>query len=76
MTRRRNAEIAESMWGNMSQIAIDALEDLTRRYSLRIASGDLLYMAGTWYITHAGLLRIAPPEALLGDSGQASPSIL
>jgi hypothetical protein len=59
MTRRSNAEIATKVWGNMSEIAIDTLEDLTKRYSLRITSGDLLYLAGTWYITHAGLLRIA-----------------
>jgi hypothetical protein len=59
MTRRSNAEVAQTVWGSMSQIAIDNLEDLTKKYSLRIASGDLLYLAGTWYITHAGLLRIA-----------------
>ena len=45
--------------GELSEIALDTLEDLTKRYSLRIASGDLLYLGGTWYITHTGLLRIA-----------------
>jgi hypothetical protein len=59
MKRRSNSEIAQIGWGNMSQISIDALEDLTKRCSLRIASGELLYLGGTWYITHAGLLRIA-----------------
>ena len=59
MTRPKNAIIAETLWGNMSQLALDALEDLTRRYSLRIASGDLLYLEGKWYITHSGLLAIA-----------------
>ena len=59
MTWRSNAEIAQTVWGKMPQVAIDSLRDLTKRYSLRIASGDLLYLAGTWYITHAGLLRIA-----------------
>src|SRR5947207_9647177 len=66
MTRRGNAEIAESVWGNMSQTAIDTLQDLTKRYSLRIASGDLLYLTGTWYITHAGLLRIAQRKHCAG----------
>ena len=59
MTRPKNAIIAETLWGNMSQLALDALEDLTSRYSLRIASGDLLYLEGKWYITHSGLLGIA-----------------
>src|ERR1700730_17121133 len=59
MTTKSNAEIATTLWGKMSEIAIESLEDLTKRHSLRIASGDLLYLAGTWYVTHAGLLRIA-----------------
>lgn len=59
MTRRSNVEIAQIMWGKLSEIAIDTLEDLTKKYSLRIASGDLLYLSGTWYVTHTGLLRIA-----------------
>src|SRR5437867_3389802 len=59
MTRRSNVEIARVMWGKLSEIGIDTLEYLTKSYSLRIASGDLLYLGGTWYITHTGLLRIA-----------------
>jgi len=59
MTRPKNAIIAETLWGNIPQLALDALEDLTSRYSLRIASGDLLYLEGKWYITHSGLLGIA-----------------
>ena len=59
MNRRSNVEIARIMWGELSEIALDTLEDLTKRYSLRIASGDLLYLGGAWYITHTGLLRIA-----------------
>jgi len=31
----------------------------SKRYSLRIAFGELLYLDGKWYITHSGLLRIA-----------------
>jgi hypothetical protein len=66
MTRRSNAEIAQMVWGKLSQIAIDALQDLTKKYSLRIASGDLLYLAGKWYITHTGLLRIAEQKRCVG----------
>ena len=43
MTRPGNAEVAEALWGKLSQIALDVLEDLTKRYSLRIAFGDLLH---------------------------------
>ncbi|MGA8212831.1 MAG: hypothetical protein WB799_04515 [Candidatus Sulfotelmatobacter sp.] len=59
MTRSSNAVVAETLWGKMSQTAVDVLEDLTKRYSLRISFGELLYLNGKWYITHSGLLRIA-----------------
>ncbi len=59
MTRPNNAVLAETIWGKMSQAALDVLEDLTTRYSLRIAFAELLYLDGKWYVTHSGLLRIA-----------------
>jgi hypothetical protein len=59
MRKQKNTVIAKTIWGNLSQIALDALDDLTKRYSLFIGSGDLLYLDGKWYVTHAGLLGIA-----------------
>jgi hypothetical protein len=35
------------------------LVELTDSYGLSVASGDLLYLNSAWYVTHAGLLRIA-----------------
>jgi len=66
MRKQRNAEIAKAVWGNVSQIALDALNDLTKRYSLCIASGDLLYLEGKWYVTHSGLLGIARRKRCAG----------
>jgi hypothetical protein len=59
MTYQSNATMAEALWGKMSQVALDVLEDLTKRYSLRVAFGELLYLDGKWYVTHSVLLRIA-----------------
>jgi hypothetical protein len=59
MRKQKNAVIAKAIWGNLSQIALDALDDLTKRYSLFIGSGDLLYLDGKWYVTYSGLLGIA-----------------
>ena len=59
MRKQENAVLAKTIWGNMPQIALDALNDLTKRYSLCIGSGDLLYLGGKWYVTHSGLLGIA-----------------
>jgi hypothetical protein len=54
-----NVDIARSLWGNLSKISLECLKDLSNRYSLSIASGDLLQLEGRWYVTHAGLLGIA-----------------
>jgi hypothetical protein len=56
---RLNLEIARGLWGDLSKTSLDSLQDLSKRYSLSIASGDLLYLEGRWYVTHAGLLGIA-----------------
>jgi len=56
---RINAKFAQETWGKLSQIALRGLEELTSSYSLSVASGDLFYLDGKWYVTHAGLLRIA-----------------
>ncbi len=47
------------MWGKLSTITLQGLKELSERYALSIAAGDLLYLDGRWYVTHAGLLRLA-----------------
>jgi len=47
------------MWGAIPRIALENLVQLTEAHSLSVAAGDLQLLDGRWYITHAGLLRIA-----------------
>jgi hypothetical protein len=54
-----NLDIARNLWGDLSKVSIECLKDLSNRYSLSIASGDILQLGGRWYVTHAGLLGIA-----------------
>ena len=54
-----NAKFAQKTWGKLPQIALRGLEELTSNHSLSVASGDLLYLDGRWYVTHPGLLRVA-----------------
>jgi hypothetical protein len=56
---RSNANLARQLWGEPSRIALRTLRDLTVRYSLSVAAGDLQFLEGRWYVTHSGLLRIA-----------------
>ena len=66
MKKSKNAAMAETIWGKLSQFALDALEDITRTHALRIASSDLLYLDGKWYVTHSGLLGIARRKRCIG----------
>ena len=59
-----NVDTARTLWGDLSSIAIQSLEDLIRRYWLSIAAGDLLYLDGKWYVTHAGLLANSQSETM------------
>ncbi len=56
---RLNARLAVTTWGEVSRAALLNLKELTGRYALSVAAGDLQLLDGRWYITHAGLLRIA-----------------
>src|ERR1700681_374847 len=56
---RSNLKLARSLWGAISAAGVLRLKELTGQYGLSIAAGDLQYFGGSWYVTHAGLLRIS-----------------
>jgi hypothetical protein len=56
---RLGVRLAKELWGGMPQISLQRLEALIEAHGLSVASGDLLYLHGSWYVTHAGLLRLA-----------------
>jgi hypothetical protein len=61
-----NTALAESLWGELSSVALKQLSELTRKYRFSVAAGDLLFFEGRWYVTHAGLLRIAQRRRCAG----------
>src|SRR5947209_6140893 len=54
-----DVQTARGMWPQLSELQIRQLTALLKRHKLSVASGDLLLLNGRWYITHAGLLRLA-----------------
>ncbi len=56
---RSNLREAREKWGEISVAMKTALIDLTNRWAISVACGDIQLLNGNWYITHAGLLRIA-----------------
>jgi hypothetical protein len=55
----RNVRLAKQRWTGLPSTALLALRELSREYRLSIALGDLFYIDDRWYVSHAGLLRIA-----------------
>ena len=56
---RSNSVLARRLWGKMPRLALANLKQLTANYHFCIAAGDLSLIDGRWYVTHAGLLRLA-----------------
>jgi hypothetical protein len=57
---RRNRMLAKRRWREeLSRMHLNSLDSLSQQYGLSIALGDLILLNGKWYITGAGLLRIA-----------------
>ena len=45
--------------GNLTPLLVQQLRELTSRFSLSLKFGDLILLSGGWYVTHAGLIRLA-----------------
>jgi hypothetical protein len=56
---RKNVECARRNWGGLSKNSLQTLAELTDTYRISVAAGHLQLLDGRWYITHAGLLRLA-----------------
>jgi len=56
---RRQVKLAQRTWGPLSATAVENLRELLLEHGLSISSGELTHLHGCWYVTHAGLLRIA-----------------
>jgi hypothetical protein len=63
---RTNAKLARQLWGEPSRVALRSLRELTARYSLSVAAGDLQLLDVRWYVTHSGLLQLASRRGCRG----------
>jgi hypothetical protein len=58
--------LARKIWGHLSRPLVQMLLYNLTSHRLSLSQGDLLLLNGSWYITHAGLLRIAARKHCLG----------
>jgi hypothetical protein len=74
-TFRANARLARATWHGLSKIVLQSLKQLTRDYGLSIARGHVQLLNDGWYITHAGLLRIAERNHCFGIRSNVEKSL-
>jgi hypothetical protein len=55
----QNETLARQRWGGIDRELLSQLHELTRQYDFSITRGELQLLGRNWYVTHAGLLRLA-----------------
>lgn len=56
---RSELKFAKSIWGEIKSARIEELRQLLQRHKLSIALGEIVFLNDHWYVTNAGLLRVA-----------------
>jgi len=56
---RQNLRVVKQLHPTLSKTELMSLSDLTRALHLSVSQGEISYINGKWYVTHAGLLRVA-----------------
>ncbi len=70
---QENSNLARKKWpSRMSTLLLQALKSLTDRYKFSISSGDLILLENHWYVTHAGLIRLARRCRCVGIHAEAA----
>jgi len=54
----QNTKLARRIW-EITTAQVRVLKTLSREFKLSVALGDLILLDRKWYVTHAGLLRLA-----------------
>jgi hypothetical protein len=71
---RQNVKIAKrSHLGQLGHLAFERLREMTMKFGFSVAMGDFVYLDGSWYVTHAGLLRLASRRRCVGIDVQQVP---
>ena len=72
-TIRASLKLARCLWGDLNGLARQTLRELVASYGLSVASGDIIWLQGRWYVTHTGLLRLARRNHCAGIHVQPFP---
>lgn len=65
---RSEIRFARATWGNIGREREAELRKLVNKYQLSVYLGDVTLLENRWYVTHAGLLRLACRRRCAGIS--------
>jgi hypothetical protein len=63
---RQNLRLVKQLHPSLQRTDLSALRELTMALRLSVSRGEVLFIDGKWYVTHAGLLRIALRQRCCG----------
>src|ERR1700692_2922483 len=63
---RQNLRVVKQLHPWLQRTDLSALRELTIDLCLSVSRGEVLFIDGKWYVTHAGLLRIALRQRCCG----------
>jgi hypothetical protein len=62
-----NVRAAKRRWRNqLSPASLALLRSISKEFGFSVANGDLLLLDNSWYVTHAGLVRLARRNRCFG----------
>jgi hypothetical protein len=64
--QRAEISLAKRKWTGLAAEKLAELGRFVEQYHFSVGLGDVLYINNNWYITHAGLLRLAHRKRCLG----------
>jgi hypothetical protein len=69
-----NRKLAKLVWGDVLDLQqVRSLSEITRYFGFSIAMREILLLQGGWYVTHAGLVRLAKRRYCAGIDVEAVP---
>lgn len=69
-----NRKLAKQVWGDVLDLQqVRSLSEITRYFGFSIAMREILLLQGGWYVTHAGLVRLAKRRYCAGIDVEAVP---
>jgi len=72
---RHNTSLVKKLYPNINRSRLQALKELTKQFSFSFASGDVIQLDNSWFVTHTGLVRLARRKRCRGIHVEAVDSL-